>query len=198
LESTESVLVIGATNREDLIDPALKRPKRFGDRIFRLERPNQEAAAEIFSKYLLPDLPYYSNGRKVPPDQMAREIIEAAVTHLYAPNGPRARIATLTFRNGSKQEITPADVVSGALIENTVRKASYKSCIRALEDREGITLEDVLDALDDELDSVAKQLKDLRTLHDWVDIDRDMDVMKVEIHPANTAARQHHYVRAVA
>lgn len=197
LESTENILVVGATNREDLIDPALKRPKRFGDRIFRIERPNQQAAAEIFSKYLHPDLPYYyCNGRRLSGKQMAEEIIETAVNHLYGPNSPRAKIATLTFRNGAKEEVRPADVVSGAMIENTVRKASYKSCVRALDGQEGITLEDVLDALDDELDSIAEQLKDIRTLHAWLDIDRDMDVVKVEIHPANSTTRPYQYVRS--
>jgi proteasome-associated ATPase len=195
LQSSDNILVIGATNREDLIDPALRRPKRFGDEVFRLKRPDQEAAASIFSKYLRADLPYFSNGRKVPGEQMADEIIEAAVSQLYAPNSPRAILAELTLRDGSKRQISPQDVVSGAMIENVVRRASNRSCVRALVGRGGLTHEDVLDALDDELDSVAKQLKDVHNLSDWIDLDRDTDVLRVEIRPVDSPARPHRYVR---
>ena len=196
LQSSENILAIGATNREDLIDIALRRPKRFGDKIFRLGRPTEEAAADIFSKYLRPELPFYSNGRKAPGASMAAEIIDAAVAHLYAPNSPRAKLAELTFRNGSKRAIGPRDVVSGAMIENVVRMASYRSCVRALIGRGGIAREDVLDAVDDELDSVAIQLKVVHNLRDWIEIDRDMDVLKVEIKTADSDAREHHYVRS--
>jgi proteasome-associated ATPase len=220
LEKTDNILVIGATNREDLIDPALKRPQRFGDRIFRLPRPDRQAAADIFGKYLKSDLPFYSNGmnvngmnvngmnvngmnvngmnvngRNANGDEMAEEIIEAAVAYLYAPNRSRQAIARMTFRDGSKREVAPEDVISGALIENTVRKAAYASCIRSLEGQGGITTDDVLAAVDEELDSIALQLKSGRTVREWLDLDQDADVVKVEALPAQAANRMYQYVR---
>ncbi len=195
LQQTDNILVIGATNREDLIDPALKRPQRFGDSIFRLPRPDRQAAMEIFGKYLKSDLPFYNNGKKAKGREKAAEIIEAAIAHLYAPNSPRQVIATLTFRDGSKREVQPCDVISGALIENTVRKASYASCTRSLEGRGGITKADVLDAIDEELDSIARQLKHSWTIRDWLDLDQDADVVKVDVTPTRSNTRMHHYVR---
>lgn len=194
LQNNGNILVIGATNREDLIDTALKRPKRFGDRIFKIARPDREAASDIFNKYLTPDLPFYSNGRKVKGEKIAQEIIEMSIAHLYAPNSPRCPLLTLTFRNGEKLEINPEQVISGAMIENIVRKASYRSCIRTLRGNGGICPEDVLTEIDDELDSISQQIKNTRTLQDWLDLDQDTDVVNVAIHQNRSMARHYQYV----
>jgi proteasome-associated ATPase len=193
VKSCDNIMVIGATNREDLIDPALKRPKRFGDKIFRIPNPDRDACADIFKKYLNSKLPYHRNGRRVSNKKIIEEFIETTVAHLFAPNSPRSKIATITFRNGTTKEIAPSDIISGALIENTVRKASYNSCVRALSDREGITLGDVIGALDEELDSVAEQLENLKALKNWIDIDSDLDAVKVESHKSCITAHRYPY-----
>lgn len=198
VKSCDNIMVIGATNREDLIDPALKRPKRFGDKIFRIPNPNRDACADIFKKYLHSKLPYYRDGGRVSTKKIIEELIETATAHLYAPNSPRSNIATITFRNGSTKEISPSDIISGAMIENTVRKASYNSCVRALSDRVGITLGDLIGALDEELDSVAEQLENFRTLQNWINIDSDLDVVKIESHKSSITAHRYPYANTQA
>jgi proteasome-associated ATPase len=195
LSSTDDILVIGATNRHDLIDMALKRAKRFGDHILWIPRPNREATTEIFSKYLKADLPYYRNGEESSGEEIAAEIIDRCVTYLFAPNSPRNVLAVVTFRDGSKREVTSSEIISGAMIENVVRKASFRSCIRTLEDRGGITAEDVLGVLNEELDSVASQLKEIHTIRDWIDIEQDMDVVKVDIINDSSENSQFRYIR---
>ena len=122
-------------------------PHRFGGRLFEVRRPNRSAAREIFRKYFVPELPYYTNGRKGSGKELSEEIIDAALSKIYAPRGDGNVIATLTLRDGKKERVTADQLMSGAIIANIARDASYRSCIRGLYGKSGINLEDVLQAI---------------------------------------------------
>jgi proteasome-associated ATPase len=148
LQSLENVVVIGATNREDLIDPAILRPGRL-DRKIRIPRPDQQAAAEIFSKYLTPDLPLEECHVKTlkTPQQTVQWMIEQAVEALYS-HKPENELIEITFADGNRRILYTKDLCSGAIIENIVNRAKYLA-VKALisDDRKGISLDHLLQAL---------------------------------------------------
>ena len=117
LLSVDRLLLVGATNRPDLVDDALLRQERFGSRVYHIPRPGtRQATCEILECYLTEDLPYRQNGngRKSP----AASVIGDALSALYAPNGEFSTLAKLHFRDGSTKPVTPAMVMSGALIKS--------------------------------------------------------------------------------
>lgn len=197
LEATGNVFLIGATNRADLLDEALLRPGRFGDRVFQIPRPSRDAAKEIFGKYVTPGLPF-SNGNGASAQAMAEEIIEAAVCHVYSPRGEGNLLATLTLRDGKKQQVHAPEVMSGAIIANVVREAKRRSCARgARGERVGIVAADVLDALDGELETIALRLKKTRHIHTLLtELPADVDVVKVEIHTRSRTPRTYDFVHS--
>ncbi len=198
VHESADILLIGASNRaDDLVDTALMRPGRFGDKIFRIPRPGREAARDIFSKYLLSSLPYRANGRKLSGEEAAEQLIGAAVSQIFAPQGGANKIATLVMRDGTRRDILASDVVSGAIIENIVRRAKYQSCVRALCGEAGITLEDVLEAVDAEFESAARGLKSPRNARDILGLSSDMDIVRVELESEKVglAPRAHRFVR---
>lgn len=124
VEGLENVIVIGASNREDMIDPAILRPGRLDVKI-KIERPDAEAAGDIFSKYLLADLPLhaddlaeYSNNR----DATVAAMIQRTVEHMYAESDDN-RFLEVTYANGDKEVLYFKDFNSGAMIENIVSRA---------------------------------------------------------------------------
>jgi proteasome-associated ATPase len=148
LQALENVVVIGATNREDLIDPAILRPGRL-DRKIRIPRPDRPAAAEIFSKYLTPDLPIESCHVDTmgSPQKAVQWMIEQAVETLYDPISEN-ELLEITFADGSRKILYTKDLCSGAIIENIVNRAKYLA-VKDLIDkgRKGITLDHILQAL---------------------------------------------------
>ena len=152
VESLENVIVIGASNREDMIDPAILRPGRLDVKI-KIERPDAEAAREIFSKYLVPSLPLH-------PDDLAEHegdaratcdaMIQRAVERMYSESEEN-RFLEVTYANGDKEVLYFKDFNSGAMIENIVARAK-KSAIKAFLDsgERGIRVQHVLDACVDE------------------------------------------------
>jgi proteasome-associated ATPase len=148
LQSLENVVVIGATNREDLIDPAILRPGRL-DRKIRIPRPDRQAAAEIFSKYLTPDLPIESCHTNTlgSPEKAVRWMIEEAVTTLYSPSCENELIE-ITFADGNRKLLYARDLCSGAIIENIVNRAKYMA-VKALigKGRKGITMDHIVQAI---------------------------------------------------
>lgn len=182
LESTPDVLLIGASNRPDLIDEALIRPGRFGDLRFYIPRPHKrQAAAQILSRYLTPDLPYASNGHTAPGGEAAEALVEVVLSRLFAPRSASHVLATMTFRDGKSRQITAPELLSGALIENTVNKAKKRSAQRALIGQSGITAADLCSALDDELAQAAQHLRPGPHLHDLLDLPPDQDVIRVDV-----------------
>jgi proteasome-associated ATPase len=196
IEEAGNVLLIGATNRPDLLDPALFRPGRFADRVFHIPRPDRFGARQIFEKHLVAGLPFRnSSGRDA--DQTRSEIIDAALSYIYSPRGEGNLLATLTLRDSSKRPVRATDFVSGAMIANTVREAKRRSCLRAARGlEEGIAPQDVLEAIDLEMDSVSTRLKSSRNIHGILtELPLDMDVVKVDVHTRSERPRTHEYLR---
>ena len=176
-----NLLLIGAANRADeLMDTALTRPGRFGDAVYRIPRPDRESTRAIFSKYLTEDLPYRSNGNSLPGHQACGLYIDAATARIFAPSSPLNQIATLVLRDGTRKPVRGCDLISGASIENMVRKAKSMACRRAIRGTEGILLEDLLASVDGEIRSAAQALKSPRNARDILSIGPDTD-FRVEL-----------------
>ena len=125
VEGLRNVIVIGATNREDLIDPAILRPGRLDVKI-KIERPNAAAAAQIFGRYLTSDLPLAEDevaslggGDR---DRTVAAMIERTVDEMYRDDEAN-RFLEVTYQNGDKEILYFKDFASGAMIENIVRRA---------------------------------------------------------------------------
>jgi len=125
VESLRDVIVIGATNREDLIDPAILRPGRLDVKI-KIERPDVDAAAQIFQRYLHHNLPIdealineLGGGDR---DKAIRVMIEETVTDMYRVDDEN-RFLEVTYQGGDKEILYFKDFASGAMIENIVRRA---------------------------------------------------------------------------
>ena len=125
VEALRNVIVIGASNREDLIDPAILRPGRLDVKI-KIERPDAEAAASIFARYLTPSLPIAAEMVDTvgggDPDKAVRGMIEQATEDMYRPADAN-RFLEVTYQNGDKEVMYYRDFASGAMIENVVRRA---------------------------------------------------------------------------
>ncbi len=150
VETLRDVIVIGASNREDLIDPAILRPGRLDVKI-KIERPNQESAAQIFSRYLTVDLPI-DEGEVArlgggDPTKAVQSMIEATVAEMYRADDEN-RFLEVTYQNGDKEVLYFRDFASGAMIENIVRRAKKLAIKRAIAgDGGGIRTEDLLESI---------------------------------------------------
>jgi proteasome-associated ATPase len=125
VETLKNVIVIGASNREDLIDPAILRPGRLDVKI-KIERPDEQAATQIYSRYLTADLPLdeaevtsLGGGDR---DKTVRLMIERTVEEMYKLEDAN-RFIEVTYQNGDKEVLYFKDFSSGAMIENIVRRA---------------------------------------------------------------------------
>nr|WP_245599435.1 proteasome ATPase [Nakamurella lactea] len=131
VEGLENVIVIGASNREDMIDPAILRPGRLDVKI-KIERPDAEAARDIFAKYLTPGLPI--NADDLAENAGNREatiagMIQLTVERMYAETDEN-RFLEVTYANGDKEVLYFKDFNSGAMIQNIVDRAK-KAAIKA-------------------------------------------------------------------
>jgi len=172
VESLKNVIVIGASNREDLIDPAILRPGRLDVKI-KIERPNEEAAAQIFSRYLTSDLPIDPSeveslgGGDV--DKAVRAMIERTVEHMYRTDDSN-RFLEVTYQNGDKEVMYFKDFSSGAMIENIVRRAKKLAIKRAIEGGErGIRTDDLLASIQQEYKE-HEDLPNTTNPDDWAKI----------------------------
>ncbi|HEX2028585.1 MAG TPA: proteasome ATPase [Nitriliruptorales bacterium] len=152
VESLKDVVVIGASNREDMIDPAILRPGRLDVKI-KIERPDQDAAREIFSIYLHEGLPLHDEElRKHGDDRVAavRTMIDATVHKMYAEDDDN-RFLEVTYANGEKEVLYFKDFNSGAMVQNVVDRAKKYAIKRLIAQRErGLKLEDLISAIRDE------------------------------------------------
>ena len=148
VEGLRNVIVIGATNREDLIDPAILRPGRLDVKI-RIERPDAEAARQIFARYLTSDVPIAATdvSRHGDLKQAIIAMIDATVEQMYATTDDN-RFLEVTYQNGEREILFFRDFASGAMIENIVRRAKKLAIKRLLAGGEkGVTVGDLTSSI---------------------------------------------------
>ncbi|WP_188194036.1 proteasome ATPase [Nonomuraea sp. SYSU D8015] len=171
VEGLENVIVIGASNREDMIDPAILRPGRLDVKI-KIERPDAEAAKDIFSKYLLPDLPLH-------PDDLAEHggsreatiqgMIQSTVERMYTESEEN-RFLEVTYANGDKEVLYFKDFNSGAMIQNIVDRGKKMAIKQFLETgQKGLRVQHLLTACVDEF-SENEDLPNTTNPDDWARI----------------------------
>jgi proteasome-associated ATPase len=145
VETLKNVIVIGASNREDLIDPAILRPGRLDVKI-KIERPDEESARSIFANYLTKDLPIHDEEIRasVELESALVSMIERTVDFMYRTDD-ETRFLEVTYQNGDKEILYFKDFSSGAMIENIVRRAKKLAIKRFLDNGEkGIKVDDLL------------------------------------------------------
>jgi proteasome-associated ATPase len=171
VEGLENVIVIGASNREDMIDPAILRPGRLDVKI-KIERPDAEAARDIFSKYILTALPLH-------PDDLAEHgesaeatveaMIQRTVERMYSETEEN-RFLEVTYANGDKEVLYFKDFNSGAMIENIVDRAKKMAIKEFLETgQKGLRIAHLLTACVDEF-SENEDLPNTTNPDDWARI----------------------------
>ncbi|GAA1793851.1 proteasome ATPase [Luedemannella flava] len=152
VEGLENVIVIGASNREDMIDPAILRPGRLDVKI-KIERPDAEAAKDIFSKYILTGLPLHADDLAEhggSADACVQAMIQATVLRMYSETEEN-RFLEVTYANGDKEVLYFKDFNSGAMVQNIVDRGKKMAIKEFLSTgRKGLRLQHLLDACVDE------------------------------------------------
>jgi len=171
VERLENVIVIGASNREDMIDPAILRPGRLDVKI-KIQRPDAEAARDIFAKYLLPDLPLHpddlhENGGS--PEVAVAAMIDRTVERMYTETEEN-QFLEVTYANGDKEVLYFKDFNSGAMIQNIVDRAKKMAIKDFLETaQKGIRIDHLLTACVDEFKE-NEDLPNTTNPDDWARI----------------------------
>jgi proteasome-associated ATPase len=161
VEGLRNVIVIGATNREDLIDPAILRPGRLDVKI-KIERPNADAARQVFARYLTDEIPIAA-GESVP------AMIEATVDEMYREDDTN-RFLEVTYQNGDKEILYYKDFASGAMIENIVRRAKKLAIKRLIAGGpKGVNIDDLLASIKQEYKE-HEDLPNTTNPDDWAKI----------------------------
>src|SRR3954447_26398880 len=172
VETLKNVIVIGASNREDLIDPAILRPGRLDVKI-KIERPTEEAAAQIFSRYLISSLPLDPGEVKAlgggDLNKAVLGMIEQTVAEMYKTDEIN-QFLEVTYQNGDKEIMYFKDFSSGAMIENIVRRAKKLAIKRAIEgEGRGIRTQDLIDSIHQEFKE-HEDLPNTTNPDDWAKI----------------------------
>ncbi|ROO88437.1 proteasome-associated ATPase [Actinocorallia herbida] len=171
VEGLENVIVIGASNREDMIDPAILRPGRLDVKI-KIERPDAEAAKDIFSKYLIPELPLHPDDLKEHGGENQHTVdamIQATVERMYTETEEN-RFLEVTYANGDKEVLYFKDFNSGAMIQNIVDRAKKMAIKQFLDTgQKGLRVQHLLDACVDEF-SENEDLPNTTNPDDWARI----------------------------
>jgi proteasome-associated ATPase len=171
VEGLKNVIVIGASNRQDLIDPAILRPGRLDVKI-KIERPDQGAASDIFHKYLTTEIPIAESETKPRSGDMQGAIdqmIRATIESMYNLSEEN-RFLEVTYANGDKEVLYFKDFASGAMIESIVRRAKKLALKRYIGGGEkGITGDDLLTAVREEFKE-NEDLPNTTNPDDWAKI----------------------------
>ncbi|MFN8051256.1 MAG: proteasome ATPase [Acidimicrobiales bacterium] len=172
VETLRNVIVIGASNREDLIDPAILRPGRLDVKI-KINRPDADSASQIFGQYLTSDLPIDASQVQSlgggDPDKAVRVMIETTVEEMYRTDEAN-QFLEVTYQNGDKEVMYFKDFSSGAMIENIVRRAKKLAIKRELaEGEKGIKVDDLLESIHQEFKE-HEDLPNTTNPDDWAKI----------------------------
>jgi len=171
VERLHNVIVIGASNRQDLIDPAVLRPGRLDVKI-KIDRPDKAAARDIFSKYLTPDLPWHKeelDRDAGDPVKLVERLITLTVESMYALSEENQYLE-VTYANGDKETFYLKDFSSGALIEGIVSRGKKYAIKRLLATGErGLKSDDLLRAIRDEFKE-HEDLPNTTNPDDWAKI----------------------------
>ena len=171
VEGLENVIVIGASNREDMIDPAILRPGRLDVKI-KIERPDAEAAKDIFSKYILGGLPLHPDDLKEhggSDEATVEAMIQRTVERMYTESEEN-RFLEVTYANGDKEVLYFKDFNSGAMIQNIVDRAKKMAIKQFLDTgQKGLRVSHLLAACVDEF-SENEDLPNTTNPDDWARI----------------------------
>ncbi|MEU0569366.1 proteasome ATPase [Nonomuraea sp. NPDC005983] len=171
VEGLENVIVIGASNREDMIDPAILRPGRLDVKI-KIERPDAEAAKDIFSKYLIAELPLHPDDLAEhggSPEATIHGMIQSVVERMYTESEEN-RFLEVTYANGDKEVLYFKDFNSGAMIQNIVDRGKKMAIKQFLESgQKGLRVQHLLTACVDEF-SENEDLPNTTNPDDWARI----------------------------
>jgi proteasome-associated ATPase len=161
VEGLKNVIVIGATNREDLIDPAILRPGRLDVKI-KIERPNEVGARAIFAQYLTNEIPLDQS-------ETIDSMLDATVREMYKEDEAN-KFLEVTYQNGDKEVMYYKDFSSGAMIENIVRRAKKLAIKRVINGGEkGVRTQDLLDSIKQEYKE-HQDLPNTTNPDDWAKI----------------------------
>ena len=171
VEGLENVIVIGASNREDMIDPAILRPGRLDVKI-KIERPDAESARDIFSKYLVAELPLHADDLeefKSDPQACVSGMIQRTVERMYTESEEN-RFLEVTYANGDKEVLYFKDFNSGAMIQNIVDRAKKMAIKQVIETgQKGLRVQHLLQACVDEFKE-NEDLPNTTNPDDWARI----------------------------
>jgi len=171
VESLNNVIVIGASNRQDLIDPAVLRPGRLDLKI-KVNRPDADAAREIFSKYLTADLPFHASAMEThgnDSQKVVESLIKETIQRMYQTTEEN-KFLEVTYAKGEREIFYFKDFASGAMIENIVARSKKKAVKRFIENQErGIRLEDIIESVNDEFKE-NEDLPNTTNPDDWARI----------------------------
>jgi proteasome-associated ATPase len=165
------VIVIGASNRQDLIDPAVLRPGRLDLKV-KVYRPDRDGAREIFHKYLTADLPYHEESlRKYGSDhdEVVKGLTSEVIDYMYAESEEN-KFLEVTYAKGEREIFYFKDFSSGAMIRNIVDRAKKKAVKRFISEKEhGVRAHDLLDAVREEFKE-NEDLPNTTNPDDWARI----------------------------
>jgi len=195
VESLDHVIVIGASNREDMIDPAILRPGRLDVKI-KVDRPSERASAQIFAKYRTVDVPIHDDElRKYgSPENAVQEMITAITSRMYE-SSTENEFLEVTYANGEKETLYFYDFNSGAMIENIVSRAKKYAIKNELATGvRGVSTEHLISAAYDEL-LENEDLPNTTNPDDWAKISgrkgQPIVYMRTLVHAKDGSANSH-------